>query len=208
MAQNYRQIFAIKKARREQILKINPNIRDESGIYMFFRMKEETDQFCVYIGQARTSMLDRCASHLEGYKSKNPSHIDLSLKAHGLITKDPLHGWNVTILEQCDKSQCNRLEKKWIQHFRGKDNVIIYNITVGSQGAGKVDFQERKLTQLKRYSNGKNYGYEKARKEIKHLFDKYLEFSIKGKPTKLKEKAVEKFNNFLNCKGAEADGDN
>ena len=200
MAQNYRQIYAIKNERKQQILKVNPNIGTGSGIYNFFRNKE--DKFCIYIGQAK-NILERCVSHLEGYKSKNPSHIDLSLKTHGLITKDPLDGWNVSVLEYCETSKLNELEQKWIDHYRSKENVILYNITVGSQGAGKVDFQERKLTQLKRYSNGKNYGYEKARKEIKHLFDKYLDFSIKGKPTKLKEKAVEKFNNFLNFKGAE-----
>lgn len=206
MTQNYRQIYAMKNERKKQILKVNPNIGTGSGIYMFFRTKEETNQFCVYVGQAK-NILERCAGHLEGYKKQNPSHIDLSLKTHGLIIKDYLFGWNVSVLEYCDKSKLNELEQKWIQNYREKENVILYNVTIGSQGTGKVDFQERKQTQLKRYSNGKNFGYEKARKEIKYLFDKYLDFTIKGKPTKLKIKALSKFEEFLDLKGAEADGD-
>ena len=77
------------------------------------------------------------------------------------------------------------------------DNILIYNITIGSQGKGKIDFQERNQTKLKSYVNGKQIGYEKARKEIQNLFNKYLTFSINGKTNKTKEKAFEKFKKFI-----------
>lgn len=37
---NYIQIIAIKKERRKQIKQLLPSIKDESGIYMFYRKKK------------------------------------------------------------------------------------------------------------------------------------------------------------------------
>ena len=43
----------------------------------------------------------------------------------------------------------------------------------------------------------RKYAYEKVRQEIAHLFDKYLDFTIKGKETATKLKAKAKFEKFI-----------
>jgi hypothetical protein len=43
-----------------------------------------------------------------------------------------------------------------------------------------------------------NNGYERARKEIAHLFDLHLDYTTKKQPpSKLQEKALQKFKDFL-----------
>ena len=197
MPTNYAQLYAIKQERRKQIKQLLPSIEDKSGIYMFYRKKE--DKTCVYIGLATKSVWDRCSQHLDGYKTKNPSHIDKSLKTHGLYSSQNEDGWKLSILTYCSSDKCNKLEQMYISHYRSMENIVIYNITIGSQGKGKVDFQERNQTKLKSYANGKQIGYEKARKEIALLFAKYLTYDVK-KANILSQKAKERFEKFL--KGA------
>lgn len=190
---NYKQIFAIRKKRREQILKLYP-MKDESGIYAFTRNKD--GKTVIYVGQSKTSVLDRCAAHLEGYKKKNPSHIDKSLKAHGLRSEDNPDGWNVEILWYCKPSDCDALEKETIAFYR-KKGVELYNITVGGQDEGKVDFQERSQEQLKRYRHGKAQGKKEILEKVRTFFAKYLDFVIKGKPNKIKERKLREFKELL-----------
>ena len=197
MPTNYAQLYTIKQERRKQIKQLLPSIEDKSGIYMFYRKKE--DKTCVYIGLATKSVWDRCSQHLDGYKTKNPSHIDKSLKTHGLYSSQNEDGWKLSILTYCSSDKCNELEQMYISHYRSMENIVIYNITIGSQGKGKVDFQERNQTKLKSYANGKQIGYEKARKEIALLFTKYLTYNVK-KANILSQKAKERFEKFL--KGA------
>ena len=77
---NYKQIYAIKKANEEKILKVCPDCPNTSGIY--FLLREESGFKWAYIGKAR-NLLSRLAGHLNGYQ-----HIDLSLKKHGLYSED------------------------------------------------------------------------------------------------------------------------
>ena len=193
---NYRQIFAKKNERKKQIKNLCPAIRDDAGIYMFYRWSEEKQKNCVYIGQAQKSCLERCASHLEGYKTKNPSHIDKSLFVHKLATQKA-DGWNLRILKYLKPEDCNFWEQYYIDEYRKLGNVELYNITIGSQGKGKVDFQERSQDQLKRYKNGKNNGRNAILKEIRNYFDKYLDFVIKGKETKIKARKLQDFRELL-----------
>ena len=69
------------------------------------------------------------------------------------------------------------------------------NKTSGSQGAGKKDIADEPT---KGYLEGLNNGYKKAQKEIAHLFQLHLECTTKkNPPTKLQEKAMAKFEEFI-----------
>lgn len=142
-------------------------------------------------------MCDRCASHLDGYKAKNASHIDKSLYVHKLATRKP-DGWKLKILKYLKPEDCNFWEQYYIDQYRKLENVELYNITIGSQSKGKVDFQERNQEKLKRYKNGKNKGKNAILKEIRNYFDKYLDFVIKGKETKIKARKLQEFRELLN----------
>ena len=75
--------------------------------------------------------------------------------------------------------------------------MVLYNVTGGGQFNKRADIGERVQPNLKRYKSGKQYGYEKAREQVKTYFDKYLDYSIKDKPTKIKEKKFAEFKQFL-----------
>lgn len=70
---NIAKVKAIEKKNRERLLKINPNLDDNSGIYFLTRTDENGINY-FYIGQA-VHIMQRMCSHLTGYQ-----HIDLSLK--------------------------------------------------------------------------------------------------------------------------------
>ena len=91
---NYKQVYAVQRKYKEQLLKVNPDLNDESGIY--FLTREEDGFKYAYIGQAK-HILQRLCSHMTGYQ-----HIDLSLKKHGFYSED-----NPLI-----SSLANRLKKK------------------------------------------------------------------------------------------------
>lgn len=195
---DYRKIYAIKKEREKQILKLCNVIGNyKSGIYLFYRWSKEKKKWCCYVGQATKSMLERCASHLDGYKSKNPSHIDKSLKTHGVYSLDNPDGWKLKILCVCPAIDCNHFEQQYIDAYRNLKDVELYNITIGSQGKGKVDFQERSQEKLKRYRNGKTKGQNAILKKVKTFFDKYLDYIIKGKETKIKQRKLKEFEELL-----------
>lgn len=71
---NIRKIKEIEKKNRERLLKINPNLDDNSGIYFLTRIDENGINY-FYIGQA-VHIMQRMCSHLTGYQ-----HIDLSIKS-------------------------------------------------------------------------------------------------------------------------------
>ena len=71
------------------------------------------------------------------------------------------------------------------------------NKTSGSQGEGKKQIDDYKPA--KTYTEGLKQGYKKASKEIAHLFDLHLVAKTKKEmPTVNQQKAMEKFNEFLN----------
>ena len=75
---NMRQIKAIEKAYRERLLKVNPDLTDEIGIYFLTRVQPEG-----YIGQAR-HISQRLCQQLSGYEQ----YVDRSLKANGMYSED------------------------------------------------------------------------------------------------------------------------
>lgn len=196
---NYKQIYAIKKKNEERLLKLNPDLDDESGIYFFYRTDENGINYG-YLGQA-VDIKSRCVSHLSGYQ-----HIDLSLKKHGLYDKEKNpYGWKLQF-KHYPKEQLDEMEQYWIKEFANK-GYQLRNKTSGSQGAGKQKIDEYKPS--RGYRDGLDQGYKNASKEISHLFDLHLEVSTKkNPPTVNQQKALEKFNDFLNYYKGNNDAEN
>lgn len=192
---NYRQVFAIQSENEKKILKLCPNMPHKAGIYLFYRINEKGEN-CAYIGQAK-DLLHRTAEHLLGYKKKNPTHIDKSLYAHKLYNETNPEGWKVMVLRLCPLDELDLLEQKYINYYVQREDVRVYNITGGGQFDKKEDIGKRLEVKLKTYKNGKNFAYEKVRQKVKVYFDKYLDYSIKGKPTKIKERKFQEFAEFL-----------
>ena len=187
---NYKQIKAIEKMNKERILKVCPSVPERPGIYIFFR--EEDGFKFAYVGQA-INLLQRLAQHLSGYQ-----HIDLSIKKHGLWSKENPCGWRIWHLE-CKITELDQMEQEMIRKcaFKGYQ---LRNKTTGSQGVGKKGLDDQKPP--KGYHAGLAQGYRNAQRDVAHLFEKHLNYSKKSdKPNKHQEKALEKFKDFLNWEG-------
>ena len=182
---DFRQVKAIEKANKQRILKINYELTEESGIYILTRF--ENGFKYAYIGQAK-HILTRLAQHLSGYQ-----HIDLSLKKHGLKSADNPNGWDITAIK-VPIEELDEMEQRLIKAY-ANNGYQLRNKTAGGQGDGKFEIAETKPS--KNYHDGLNQGYEKARKEVKKLFEKNLTYSINGTPNKNKQKAFDKFKTFL-----------
>ena len=76
----------------------------------------------------------------------------------------------------------------------------LFNRTGGSQGNGKVVFDNKR--QSKTYREGLAQGYLNARREVAHWFSLHLAVSMK-KPTKNAEKALAKFEKFIDLEAEE-----
>ena len=183
---DYKRIYAIKKQNEARILKVCPNCPNTSGIY--FLLREEDGFKYAYIGQA-VRLRERLASHLSGYQ-----HIDLSIKKHGLWNEENPTGYRVHFLEFAE-NLLDEMEQKYIKQYANA-GYQMRNATSGSQGVGKKGLDNQK--QPRTYYEGLNNGYERARKEVAHLFDLHLDYTAKKQPpTKLQEKALQKFKDFL-----------
>ena len=185
---NYRQVYTIKSKLEKKIKEICPEISHRSGIYIFSRSDESGLKFC-YVGQAK-HLLERTAAHLKEY-----DHIGLSLKKRGLYSTDNPYGWKLTFKE-CGFEALDENEQKTIVYMANK-GYQLYNVTTGGQGKGKTSI-DGKSKSPKTYRDGVQFGRESARRDIANLFEKHLNYSPKkDPPTKLQEKAVEKFKKFL-----------
>lgn len=188
---NYRQIYAIKAQNEKRIQKLCPEAERKSGIYCFYRVDENGFKHA-YVGQnAKENLLGRLAEHLSGYKQ----HIDLSIRKYGLYdeAKNP-YGYKVRVLEYCAPEQCDEREQAYIKQFH-HDGWQLKNVELGGK-SGKADFNERK--EARNYRDGLKQGEKNVRKFIKHLFDLHLDYVPKKRPpTKLQEKAMQKFKDFL-----------
>ena len=188
---NYRQIYAIKEQNKKRILKVCPNVTENSGIY--FLTRYENGFKYAYIGQAK-NLLSRLADHLV-VKKKNVQHIDLSIKKHGLHSENNPSGWYINFIE-C--KNLDEMEQKLIKEY-ANDGYQLRNKTIGGQGQGKKDLGDKVV---KGYQNGLHNGYNKARKELAELFTK-VNYNIEPKQTTKgtdnvnSAKAVEKIKEFL-----------
>ena len=194
MATNYRKIMAIRKANEDKIRRLCPKVTENSGIYVFWRVDENGFKFA-YVGQAK-NLLKRLGEHLSGYQ-----HIDCSIKKHKFYDEDANpYGYHVAVIEECTIEDMDDRERHWIK-FYADQGFQLRNKTSGGQDGDKSALGEGKST--KGYREGLAKGYENARKEIAKLFEKNLTYSINGKPGKLKERAYEKFTEFLNINSSE-----
>ena len=183
---NYKQIWAIKKANKERILKVCPNCPETSGIY--FLLREEDGFKFAYIGQS-VNLLQRLADHLQGYQ-----YIDLSIKKHGLWNEENPTGYKVHFLE-FPKELLDEKEQKYIRQYANA-GYQLRNLTSGSQGQGKKGFENAK--QPKTYTEGVVQGEKNMAKQIKHLFDLHLDFSTKrNPPTVNQQKALQKLQDIF-----------
>lgn len=201
MNRNIQQVKAIEKKNKERLLAVNPGLDEGAGIYFLLRNDENGIRYA-YIGQAM-HILTRLAQHLTGYQ-----HIDLSLKKRGLYeAKDNPHGWKVCTMH-FPSSQLDEKEQYYIQKY-ALNGYQLLNKTAGGQGEGKTQMHEYRPA--KGYRDGLQQGYKNASREIANLFEKHLNVSRKSeKPNKLQEKALAKFNDFLNfhrTEGKVADDD-
>lgn len=180
---NYKQFYAIKKSNEERILKVNPLVTKNSGIYILTRF-EGGFKFA-YIGQAK-NLLERLAGHLTGFKS----HIDISILKHGLFSDKNITGWKVDFKE-FSQELLNEKEQYYIKKYADL-GFQLRNKTTGSQGKGKKSIVD---TERKGYNQGLKKGYENARKDLQSWF-KYLKVEPL-KDGKLNERMLKRFNEFI-----------
>lgn len=183
---NYKKVFAVKQANKERILAVCPTAREESGIYIFTR--EEDGFRYAYVGQAK-NLLERLGGHLGGYDQ----HIDLSLKKHKLYSANNPEGWRI----ECKPYPLNRLndmEQYYIKLYANR-GYQMRNKTSGSQGTGKQGIADNKPA--KGYYEGVEWGAEKTKRAIRHLFEKYLFYDIREPANKTKERKKREFEDFL-----------
>lgn len=182
---NMRQIKAIEKANRERLLKVNPDLTDESGIYFLTRVQPEG-----YIGQAR-HICQRLCQHLSGYDQ----YVDRSLKAHGLYSEDNPYGYKVNFLP-FPESKLDEMEQYYIQKYI-ENGYRLKNKTAGSQGVGKVKIADFKPA--KGYMDGLKQGRKNLAKELSHIIDKHLTVQLREdkQHNKVSQRAFEKFKELL-----------
>lgn len=183
---NYKQIYAIKKANQERILKVCPNCPNTSGIY--FLLREEDGFKYAYIGQA-VRLRERLGSHLSGYQ-----HIDLSIKKHGLWSEENPTGYKVHFLEFAE-NLLDEMEQKYIKQYANA-GYQMRNSTAGSQGKGKHGLDNQKPSRS--YYDGLEQGRKNTQRFIADLFAKHLDYKSKKEPPNAYQKrAMEKFKDFL-----------
>ena len=184
---DYKQILAIEYKNKKKIKEVCSQAVDASGIYILTR--EEGGFKFGYIGQAQR-ILTRLAQHLRGYQ-----RIDLSLRKHGFYSETNPTGYKIQCL-YFPVYSLDAMEQEYILKYASQ-GYQLRNETSGSQGVGKRDIAEKPT---KGYLEGLHNGYRKAQKEVAHLFDLHLTYSVKGKTNKIKEKAFNKFKEFLEGK--------
>ena len=189
MAPNYKQIYAIRKANEEKIRKVCPEATDNAGIYVFWRIDSNGFKFA-YVGQA-LHLCKRMAEHLSGYQ-----HIDLSIKKHKFYDEETNpYGYHVEIIEECGEEFLDEEERFWIKSYADQ-GYQMRNKTSGGQDGEKSALGEGRPP--KGYRDGLVQGRKNASKEVAKLFEKNLTYGINGKSNKNKEKALAKFEAFLN----------
>ena len=188
--QNIAKAKAIEKQNRERLLKVNPKLDDESGIYFLTRTDEDNISY-FYIGQA-VHILTRLAQHLVGYQ-----HIDLSIKKRSLYSTDNPYGWKVNFIHY-PKSELDKWEQYWILEYTKRGYQCRYNKTGGGQGEGKEKINE--FRPAKGYRDGIKQGKINLARELSSIAEKHLKIEIREdkKNNKVSQKQFEKFKELMN----------
>ena len=186
---NYKQVMAIQAKYRKEIKAVCPNIDDESGIYFLTRTDENGISF-FYIGQG-LHIFSRMCSHMTGYQ-----HIDISLRKRKWYSQDNPYGWKLNFIHY-PADELDKWEQYWILEYTKKGYQARYNKTAGGQNDKGEKINE--FRPAKGYRDGIKQGYKNASRDISNLFDKHLDYKPKSdKPNKNQEKAMQKFEDFLN----------
>lgn len=183
---------AIERKNKEQLLKLNPKLNDNSGIYFMTRKDENGFRFA-YIGQARR-ILTRLSGHLSGYQQ----HIDLSLRKHKLWSENNPYGWKISALNFPIR-ELDEKEKYFIKKYADA-GYQLRNVSVGGQGENRDGGQIGERKPSKGYRDGLIQGRKNLAKELKDIIDKHLEISLKPEKehNKTSIKQFEKFRELLN----------
>lgn len=186
---NIAKVKAIEQKHRERLLKVNPVLDDNSGIYFLTRTDENGINY-FYIGQA-VHIMQRMCSHLTGYQ-----HIDLSLKKRGFWSDENPYGWRIGI-RHYPESELDKWEQYWILEYTRRGYQCRYNKTAGGQGEGKEKINE--FRPAKGYHDGLKQGRKNMAKELSHIIDTHLTVSLKQEKqnNKVSQRAYEKFNELL-----------
>lgn len=186
--QKFKQTKAIEKKNKEKFLAVNPYLNEKSGIYILTREDENEFRYA-YIGQA-VHVLTRLAQHLVGFQ-----HIDLSLKKHGLYSKENLYGWTVDSFSY-SAEELDKQEQYWIKKYADM-GFQLRNKTSGSQGEGKAQIADYRPH--KGYRDGLEQGRKNLAKELSNIADKHLVISLKPEKSgnKVSERQLEKFMDLI-----------
>lgn len=186
---NIARIKSIDKSNKKRLLKANPNLDDENGIYILWRTEIHG-----YIGQTKQGILTRLSQHMSGYKQ----HIDLSLKKHGLYSADNKGGYKIDFIH-CPISELDSKEKEYIRKAIDS-GWIVKNKTGGGQNEGKEKIAEYKPP--KTYMQGIQQGKKSLARELSHIIDTHLQVSLKPEKqnNKVSIRAFEKFQNLIDEK--------
>ena len=93
------------------------------------------------------------------------------------------------------------MEQKYIKQYANA-GYQMRNKTSGSQGEGKQGISANK--QSRGYFDGLEQGKKKSREYVADLFKKHLTVGTKkNPPTKLQQKALQKFEDFLDWENKE-----
>ena len=185
---DFRQRKAIEQKNKRKLLAVNPNLNEESGIYFLTREDENGFKYA-YIGQAK-HILTRLAQHMVGYNQ----HIDLSLKSHGLFSKENPYGWNISFANTSEEV-LDDMEQRYIKEYAVGFQLL--NKTSGSQGSGKKKIGEYKPA--KGYRDGLKQGRINLARELSSIAEKHLKIEIRDdkKNNKISQKQFEKFKELL-----------
>ena len=181
----------------ESFLKeVCPELEHRAGIYFYTRIEEgEKD---AYIGKS-VDCLKRCISHHLGRKQR----LDCSIHKRGYYDKENNEmGWKLNVL-YFDKNELDEKEAYYIDKYRNA-GYELYNIESGGT-IGKTLIAERKSP--KGYIDGIAQGTKKTKQKVKLYFDKYLDYSIKGKTNKIKERKLVEFGEFISTDNEGGDDD-
>ena len=120
---SYKQVQEDIERNKQRLLRQNPHLDDDSGIYILYRI-ENGIKFA-YIGQAR-HLLSRLSQHFEGFQ-----HIDLSLRKRGLKFEDEEKGYAVHFFK-CPLDKLDEMEQYWIKRI-ANNGYQLYNHNSGGR---------------------------------------------------------------------------
>ena len=184
---NYKNIAkakAIENQNKKRLLAVNPELDDESGIYILWRTEIHG-----YVGQS-VGILTRLAQHLVGFQ-----HIDLSMKKHGLFSEKNKGGYKIDFIH-CSKSELDDKEREYIQKAIDS-GWVLKNKTSGGQDDKKEKIAD--FRPAKGYRDGILQGKKTLARELSSIAEKHLKIEIREdkKNNKVSQKQFEKFKELM-----------